>query len=427
MKKIHFRGFFGKTVSMGLFVFVLLMTGCGDGAGGSSPFAGGNGTPGSPWQIETVEQLAEIRNNLGGYYVLNADIDLSSYGNFDPIGTFEPASEVQEDAESPKLDLAFTGIFDGNGHKISNVVIVEPTKQGVGLFGCVAGDNGAVKNLVVEHITITAKNETGTEALLIGGIIGYAASANLVEHITLQGTNTITGSTTGGNIMVGGIVGGGFGDIKYCSANADIILTGPAGTGGVLAGAMEDGSFVSCNAKGSVTVTGGSGNMVGIGGLAACGQNAREITDCTADVTITINSTQDCIMIGGLLGYTGRYAPDDPTVISGCTVKADITVPASTERVGGLVGSGFYSAMFAAYASIPGYEFLGAPNRFAVKNCSTSGNITAGGNDLVGTIAGYIYDNSTVEGSCTSTMTINNSTGDLIGGDKNSAALDSLK
>jgi hypothetical protein len=166
--------------------------------------------------------------------------------------------------------------------------------------------------------------------------------------------------------------------------------------------------------------------MLGIGGLAACGQNAQEITNCTADVTITVSSA-DCVMIGGLLGYTGRYAPDAPTAISGCTVRANITVPASAERVGGLVGSGFYSGMFASMASMPGYEFLGAPNAFTVTNSSTFGSITAGGNDLVGTIAGYIYDNSTVEASCTSTMTINGSTGAQKGGDKNSAGLDTLK
>jgi hypothetical protein len=415
MKKVHFRGFFGKTLSVGLFVFVLLMTGCGDGAGGgggSPSFAGGSGTASSPWQIETAEQLAEIRNNLGAYYVLNADINLASYGNFEPIGTFVPASAAPEDEENPNLKLAFTGVFDGNGHTISNVAISAPGKNGVGLFGCVAGDKGVVKNLVVENITVI-----GT--MLVSGVIGYADSASPVENIILQGTNIIAGNT-----MVGGIVGGGFGDIKNCSATADIYLTGMDNAmAGVLAGGMEDGSIISCTATGSVTV--GSGGVMGVGGLAACAHNAPEITDCTVDVTIDIQS-ENYIMIGGLLGYAGRYTPDDPTAISGCTVQANITVPASAERVGGLVGSGFYSDMYASMASMPGYEFLAAPSAFKVINSSTSGSIT-GSTDLIGTIAGYIYDNSTIEGSCTSTMTINGSTGNQTGGDKSSADLGTLK
>jgi hypothetical protein len=409
--------FFGKALSMGLFVFVILMTGCDTGnsspSSPSSPFAGGGGTTTSPWQIETAEQLAEIRNNLGGYYVLNADINLASHGNFEPIGAFVPASEAPEDAENPNMELAFTGVFDGNGHKISNVVISDPTGSGVGLFGCVAGDGGVVKNLVVEKATVT-----GT--MLVGGVIGYAASANPIENIALQGVNTITGNT-----MVGGIVGGGFGDIKNCSAAASIFLTGAGNAmAGVLAGGMEDGSIISCRATGSITV--GAGGSMGVGGLAACGQNAPEITNCMVDVTITVEA-ENCIMIGGLLGYAGRYAPDTPTAISGCTVNANIAVPASAERVGGLVGSGFYSGMYASMASMPGYEFLGAPNAFTVTNSLTSGSITGGCTDLVGTITGYIYDNSTVAATCASSMTINGSTGAQTGGNENMAGLDTLK
>jgi hypothetical protein len=370
MKKRHGL-FFGFAVLMITAIFAL--AGCDI-----------NGSADDPVLIRTAAEFDAIRYNLSGYYILANDIDLSEFPNFVPIGAFVPASNAPEDEENPNLDLAFTGVFDGNGHTVSNVTISEPTKAGVGLFGCVAGDNGTVKNLVVKNVTVTGAN------MLVGGVIGYAASANPIENITLQGINTITG-----NAMVGGIVGGGFGDIKNCSAHADIIVTGgPMGTGGVLAGGMEDGSIISCNATGSITVE--SGLIFGIGGLAACGMNAAEITDCTVDVTITVKP-ENSIMIGGLLGYAGRDAPGTPTIISGCTVKANITVPASAERVGGIVGSGFYVSMYASYYP--------EPTAFKVTNSSTSGSITGGCNDLVGKIAGYVYDNSTVEGTCTSTMT----------------------
>jgi hypothetical protein len=269
----------------------------------------------------------------------------------------------------------------------------------------VAGDNGVVKNLVVENVTVTG-------AMLVSGVIGYAASGNPVENITLRGDNTITGGQ-----MVGGIVGGGFGDIENCRAAADIILTGDSNShGGVLAGGMEDGSIISCSAEGRITV--GPGSMGGIGGLAACGLNAPEITDCTVDVTITVNS-ENCVMIGGLLGHAGVFT-GTPTAIRGCTVRAGITVPASAERVGGLVGSGFYVPMYKDYYPVPA--------AFAISNSSTSGSIsTSGGNDLVGTIAGYTYDNSTVATS-SSTMTVNGSSGTaLVGGSKSTADLATLK
>ncbi|MDR2444861.1 MAG: hypothetical protein LBD44_02840 [Spirochaetaceae bacterium] len=374
----------------------------------SSDFAGGQGTPESPWKIETARQLEEVRNHLDGYYVLNADIDLSSYGNFSPIGIFEPVSDAPEDQETPKLELAFTGIFDGKGHKISNVAISVPTQAGVGLFGCVAGDNGAVKNLVVENVTATGY-------MLVSGVVGYKSSVNTFENITLQGTNSISGTQ-----MIGGIVGGGFGDIKNCNAVAAITLTGEGDVGmaGILAGGMEDSSIISC------TVIGGSINAVagsiGIGGLAACAQLSAEVKNCAvSNVAITVG--ENCFIIGGLLGYAGTYAPDIPTAIDNCkATNVTISAPASTERIGGIIGSGFYTSAYAAMASMPGYEFLGAPGAFTVTNSASSGSITGGCTDLVGKIAGYIYDNSTVAGTCTSTMAgVTNN----VGGDKNSAAL----
>jgi hypothetical protein len=327
-----------------------------------------------PVQITTAEGLDAVRNNLSRRYILAADIDLASYANFVPIGTFVPRSEAQEDQETPNLELAFTGVFDGNGHKISNVTISAPMQAGVGLFGCVAGDNGAVKNLVVENVTVSGY-------MLVSGVIGYGEIKHTIENITLQGDNSITGT-----VMVGGIVGGGFCEIKNSSASADIILTegDEAGAAGILAGGMEDGSIISC------TVTGGSISAVagsfGIGGLAGCCAQSPEVKDC-AVTNVTINA------------------------------------PASAERIGGIIGSGFYTSAYAAMASMPGYEFLGAPGAFTVTNSASSGSIAGGCTDLVGKIAGYIYDNSTVE-TCTSTMTgaTNN-----VGGDKNSAAPDTLK
>jgi hypothetical protein len=351
-------------------------------------------------KISTAAQFNNIRNNLSGHYVLEADINLASYANWEPIGQFVPKSDAPEDQETPKMELAFTGVFDGNGHKISNVTINAPDTAGVGLFGCVAGDDGVVRNLVVENVTVSGM-------MLVSGVIGYAASANPVENITLQGTNTIIGSYT----MVGGIVGGGFGDIKNCHANAAITVAADGdGAAGVLAGGMEDGSIISCSATGSVTA--GSGNM-GIGGLAGCYLNAPEIKDCAVDVIITVG--ENCIMIGGLIAFAGN-TDENPTIISGCTAKAVISAPASAERIGGIVGSGFYVPAYASYYP--------EPTAFIVRNSSSSGSITGGCTDLVGKIAGYIYDNSTVENTCTSTMT---GPSNNVGGDKDSAGLDTLK
>jgi predicted small secreted protein len=391
MKKIQFIG-----LPVLLLVLSLTLVGCPTDGGGGDDII----------KISTAEQFTAIRNQLDGHYVLEADIDLSGYANWEPIGVFEPASEDPADEENPNLSLAFTGIFDGNGHKISNVTISIPAGSEVGLFGCVAGTDGVVKNLVVENVTVSGM-------MLVGGVIGYGATTNTIKNVTLQGNNTITGY-----MMAGGIVGGGFCPIADCNATVTITadnVEAPAVVG-ILAGGMEDASIINCTATGTINAAGMS---FGVGGLAACALSAQEVTNCTVDITINITGAYG-MMIGGLLGYSGTYSSLDPnpTVISNCTVNAVITAPESVERIGGIVGSGFYANDY------KDYPLRDKPSSFKVKDCSTSGSITGG--SLVGTIAGYTYDNSTVEDSCTSTMA-GVTGGVLVGGDKTTVDLSGLK
>jgi hypothetical protein len=120
-------------------------------------------------------------------------------------------------------------------------------------------------------------------------------------------------------------------------------------------------------------------------------------------------------MIGGLVGYTGNDDNSNPTIIDRCAVN-NVTIYASSsaERIGGVVGSGFYVPAYAAYYP--------EPCAFIVRNSSSSGSINGG--NLVGRITGYIYDNSAVEATCTSTMTGAYSN---IGANRDTADLSALK
>ena len=73
-------------------------------------YAGGSGAADDPYLITTAEQMNSIGldpNNWDKHFKLMADIDLSAYQErrFNAIGTRE---------------VAFSGVFDGNGHGISN-------------------------------------------------------------------------------------------------------------------------------------------------------------------------------------------------------------------------------------------------------------------------------------------------------------------
>ena len=344
----------------------------------ASLFAGGSGTEADPYQIATASQLNRVRRYLNKNYILTADIDLSSYENWEPIGVFKAASE--DDEEAPVMELTFSGVFNGNGHKISNIHISRDNDVGVGLFGCVAGDNASVKNLVVENTTVSGKQ-------LVGGVIGYASFKNAAESISLVGENNITGG-----FLVGGIVGGGFCDIKNCSANANVILAGDNAQGvGILSGGMEACSLIGSSATGTVTAV-GNGSF-SIGGLSGTAHESASVEDCNADVVITVGENSS--MVGGLLGNAGTYNVENPTIIKNCSANASIKAADSAERIGGIVGAGFYLDAYKEYRPVPSV--------YKVIDSETSGSIEGG--KIVGTIAGHAY-NSTVE-NCTSTMTVN--------------------
>jgi hypothetical protein len=395
-----------------MMAFVLTSGGCGGSSGGGANFAGGSGTSADPWQIATAEQLDEVHNHLGGHFVLTSDIDLASYDNWEPIGVFVPASEKEEDAETPAMELAFTGVFNGGGHTISNVTINAPEGAGVGLFGCVAGDTGSVLNLSVSNANVTG-------IMLVGGVVGYGAGST-VKNVQLKGS----GNSIAGYVMVGGIVGGGFCDIIDCKAEATVELVGdsspdnPLQCVGVLAGGMETSDIMGSSAKGSVIVKGKG--IGGIGGLAGCAHESSNVLDCESDVVMTVG--ENSAMIGGLIGYAGK-SEGEPTLISGCAVNAVITAPDSAERIGGIVGGG-------AYWNIDEYkEIYPEPTAIKITNCGTSGRIDISGGGTVstaGTIIGYAYNNSSVAGS-ESDMTVNGAASKQIGATLDDVALDELR
>ncbi|WP_440945046.1 sirohydrochlorin chelatase [Methanosarcina sp. T3] len=354
-------------------------------------FAGGNGTEESPYQIATAEQLDQVRNYLDKDFVLTADLDLSGYENWEPIGTFQPLSDDPEDEETPDPELAFTGTFNGSGYTISNLTINQPEGMAIGLFGCVAGE----QEDPIHIYDLTLENADVTGNFCVGGVVGFQYADSILENINLTGDNRVQGNIYAGGILGGSDIGGGSAELRDCNAAADIALLGDAASSaGVLGGALNACSVIDCTATGTVTAKGE--NYFALGGLIGGVFEGIEVINCHADDVSITACGKNNTMIGGLLGYAGTYGKQPPTQITECSANVTIAVLNSTDRVGGLIGGSFYHELAA--------EARPVPARYAVNSCNTSGSITGGGNE-VGSIAGYAYD-STVE-NCTSTMTIN--------------------
>lgn len=89
-------------IALAVLLALVLLT----SASAETTFEGGSGTAEDPWQIATAEQLNRVREDLTAHYILIADIDLSDYENWEPIGAFQSLSDAPEDAEVPHPDYA---------------------------------------------------------------------------------------------------------------------------------------------------------------------------------------------------------------------------------------------------------------------------------------------------------------------------------
>ncbi len=308
-------------------------------------------------EISTAEQLAAIKDNLSGNYVLTADIDLAG-SEWTPIGAYAPSGESAEEQEIPAVETAFTGTFDGQGHTISNLVINQPEAWAQGLFGCIA--NTKIGNFTLENATVDAQ-------LMGSDVVGYAYMS------TVSGVNLVNGKVTAhaGEMsaegMYGGIVGAGMGSmVENCTAQADVVIPDGTANAGIVGGGLEMTSVVGCKATGTVTA---GNDCYGLGGVSGCGFAAEQFTDCAAE-NVTITAGDNCFWIGGVTDYAGGY-PDAQygmpvTVFTNCTAK-NVTVSAgeNADGIGDIVGAGFYNEQVAQSMGAP----FDQPTQFELVDC----------------------------------------------------------
>ncbi|WP_316559228.1 heavy-metal-associated domain-containing protein [Methanimicrococcus stummii] len=335
-----------------------------------TPFADGSGTVADPYQIETADQLDRVRYHLDGNFILIDDINLSGYSNWEPLGTFIPASE--EDEENPIIKRAFTGTFNGDGYSISDVS-VNSEDIAVGLFGCVVGSTKAITiegmncPNCIRFVTEALYEVDGVKFVNIDLVPGGQSTATVVlsQDIDYTGldalltdavdnahhytTISITGSTSaepsiydlvvedvdvsGSSMLVGGVIG----YAAYCVLE-EIILTENGGTntitgnsmvGGIVGGGFAD--LTDCSATADIIVIGDGGSMAGI---LAGGMEESMLSGCYASGTITASG--DSIQgLGGLAGCAFESA-----LVEDCLAE-DVTITATGSGnilIGGLLG-----------------------------------------------------------------------------------------
>ena len=369
-------------------------------------FSGGDGTSGTPYRIGTVNDLVELAtlvntgNNFAGKYIeLIDDIDLTGY---DPAGDGTGWMPIGNNYSN-----RFRGILDGNGHKVSNMMINRPNTNNIGLFGY-TGTGAEIKNLGVVDCNITGREGVGG---LVGA--GFGPITNCY----------VTGTVTGTSGRVGGLVGENSNDGNLINCYAEVTVMADSIAGG-LVGLNLNNTITDCYATGNVTATlrndvGGligrnyqaditnsyatgdvEGGLQGTGGLIGGGTGAK-IIDChaTGNVTAAVGS----VYAGGLIGASGQ-----DTEITNCYATGTVTVTGGL-CVGGLVGNNGVTPIKNSYATgaVEGKDYVGGlvglVQSASVESSHATGAVTGAG--IVGGLIGWNYSASTTTSYATGTVT----------------------
>jgi len=262
-----------------------LLTGMSSGARAGT-YSGGTGEPNNPYRIATPNDLNDIGNHIKDYnkwFVLVSDINLADYTGtqFNIIGS----------QSNP-----FTGVFDGNGHTISNFTYYGNAAE-VGLFGRVQFFGYWWWPELIRDLTLIDPNVNAqsSEWAAVGGLVGCLIDA-AIKGCKVQGGRISGGS----NCSMGGLVGANEGIIEECCSTAAVCggdhVRGLVGSSGIEFRVMGVVLISNCYSAGSVL---GPANF--IGGLVGANGGTVENSYSRGQVAVDPNA-------GGLVGYNHEYA-----------------------------------------------------------------------------------------------------------------------
>lgn len=156
----------------------------------------GSGTQTDPYIISTPQDLNLINNNLTAYYELANDIDMSSYGNFTPIGRVYPF---------------FGGHLNGKGYKVSNLSIVSTVEY----TAFIARTNGGIiENLGLENVYVESNNHH------VGGLIALNSLSERISNCYVTG---VVKQTVSSKLYAGGFIGRNYGNVNDCYSACTVI------------------------------------------------------------------------------------------------------------------------------------------------------------------------------------------------------------
>jgi hypothetical protein len=285
------------------------------------------------YYISTAEELYNLRYINNRHYKQIADIDLSEYENWIPIGDKKP----------------FSGSYDGNGFKITNLKINTKELDNVGLFSEVTRFS-KISNVTLENVDIKGNN-------YVGGIVGR----NLGEISNSKVSGIISGKN-----FVGGITGYNYRIITECYA--EILIEAYNYIGGLTG--ENRGIVENNNSNGKIRGNDYVGGLIGL-------------NTGTVENSISNGEVHGNIYVGGLIGNTRKNILKNNF--------SDVKV-IGRDNIGGLIGYSS-SRIENSYAlgNVIGRNYIGGLigyiEKNSVVNSYSENNVT--GTSNLGGFVGY--------------------------------------
>ena len=253
-------------------------------------------------------------------YELTRDLDFNSTASYASVANQRKWAKPDDSADSSDIGwfpigtsenkdrFSFTGVFDGNGHKISNL-FMKRTLDRMGLFGSL-DESGVLRNIGLDvdiergRIMFNMRKRLNRQGL--GGLVGYVNfSDTLITNSYTEGTITFDNGYN-----VGGLVG----------------RNGPSGRN---IGGEISNSYSAVNIK-IKRSNNRSRNSSQIGGLVGFNEGTINNTYASGSI-ISVNEVM-VNRVGGLVGF-------NKGTVSNTYARGEMErIPASDN--GGLLGNG---------------------------------------------------------------------------------------
>lgn len=379
----------------------------------------GSGTDQDPYLVTSAADLQSLSKAVnhntkytvskkafeGKYFRQTADIDMAEVQNFEPIGIATSST--------------FCGIYDGNGHSISNLTVNRRDNQNTGLFG-IMGKQAALLNLTFINPTLSStKTYTGTAA---------AQSAGIIRNVKVQGADIsgstsyvggVVGSSTGiidnvwcsgsvsANSFLGGIVGASNGHIYNAYSEADITLKLKSGIVGGIAGSVAGDTVVvrDCLFAGTVTDKLGSSTIGGIAGY----MQMASVSACANHGYIYSKSvSNNTTAVGGIAGlfsaahatdchFSGRISATDAQMVAGLAAKLVKRTGSGTDTPS--FANSLVTGIIDCPAELQKNEFTGSElEQFTLTNCYFGTQTSSRGSQQGGRTIAALTNGTPIEG-----------------------------